>query len=374
VALAVVAAWLGFASSGAAAEPVSLTVEGAVEAIPGRSSSASDEAVAAAMVEAVVEVARRILRGAGPREDVELREALAPLAPSLVLGYRIEPGAGLRPLRGDPSRSEYAVRVNATVDAAQVRVELKRLGWLRDAGGRPSVLLRVRNVERRWAGGEDPRLEPLERAVREELRANGYPVVDPGALPGADPEARSALELARAAGAAVAVEISVRLKEAKATSRVPGVVAEVRTLALRAADGTELVRMRLDTPAYHSDPAEATMRALDAVRGPVARNLRVQLEQNWTALAEERAAVQLVLRGVTRFAQVEAVWTLLRETLGLKGAELRALSPAIAEFVLSDAPAPAVLESRLTRADLGPFRLEALSVAPDRLELMVREL
>ena len=115
------------------------------------------------------------------------------------------------------------------------------------------------------------------------------------------------------------------------------------------------------------------MRAIDALREPLSRNLRVQLEQNWIALAPDDHPIVLVLHGVTRFAQVSAVYGLLEGGTGIQGVELRTLGPGQAEFVLALAPSPGVLQARLLQAKLPGFRLAPLSVATHRIEVEIRE-
>lgn len=358
---------------GAAAEPVVVQVEGRAAADPEQPLAARDPAISDAIVEAALEVARQAIRSPLPDEEADrLRQELAPVAPELLLTYRLESGGEVRRSRDDPGGVEYVVRLRATVDAARVRRELSRLGHLAEAGSRPSLLLRVRNKRRAWSGGEDPRLGPLERAVREDLAAHGFIVLDAGVLPGPDPESRSALDLARSAGADVGVEIEADLRPTRAGSRLSGVIAEISVVARRAGDGFELARMRLDTPAYHSDPDEASMRALDASQEPLARNLRVQLERNWAALAGDRRPITLVLRGVGGFAQVKAVLGLLQQGAGVEGVELRSVGSGSAEFELRDSPAPAALQARLTQSELEGFQLESVLITADRLELRVR--
>jgi hypothetical protein len=218
------------------------------------------------------------------------------------------------------------------------------------------------------------RLEPLERSIRQDLRRHEFVVLDPGVLPGPDSEERSALELARTAGADVAVDVDVTLRRTSIGRRIVGVVAEVTARAIRVQDGFELAHVQLDTPAYHTDPDEAAMRALDAVQEPLAQNLRVQLERNWGVLASERGPLSLIVRGVTGFSQVIAVWDLLSSGREVEGVELRALAPGRAEFSLREAPSSGVLQARLARAELPGFRLEPLAIAADRLELAVRAL
>ena len=357
----------------AAVEPRTLTVEGRAEADGEGSGGARGRALKAAFLEVAVEVARGLIPMPLAEAEVELlREALAPVAPGLVLTYRIERAGRLQPMAEEPERMEYVVQVTTTLDAAELRRELDELAFLRSPTGRPSVILRVRGRGAPWTGAADVRLEPLDRALRGEFRTNDFIVVDPGVLPGTDPERRGLLELARAAGADVAIDVQVELRETAIGSRIVGVVAEVTALAIRVQDAFELARIRLDTPAYHTDPDEATMRALDSVKGPLARNLRVQLEENWRVLARERGPIRLILHGVTGFGQVTAVWDVLRAGRGVEGAELRALSPGRAEFILHDAPSAGVLQSRLAEADLPGFRLEPAAVAAGRLELMVR--
>ncbi len=358
-----------------AVEPVQVTVEGRVEASSEELAGARDRAVEAAIVEAVVGVARELVGRPLLEPDVELlREALAPRAPALILTYRIEPGGALRPVPGEPELFQYVVRVTAAVDAAQLRRELDRVAFLGGGGGQPSVLVLVRGGSGGRRGRPDVRLEPLERSIRQDLRRHEFVVLDPGVLPGPDPEERSALELARTAGADVAVDVDVTLRRTGIGRRIVGVVAEVTARAIRVQDGFELARVQLDTPAYHTDPDEATMRALDAVQEPLAQNLRVQLERNWGVLASERGPLSLIVRGVTGFSQVIAVWNLLSSGREVEGVELRALAPGRAEFSLREAPSSGVLQARLARAELPGFRLEPLAIAADRLELAVRAL
>jgi hypothetical protein len=358
-----------------AVEPVQITVEGRAEAKAAELAGARDQALQAAIVEAVVGVARDLVQRPLSEPDVELlRESLAPRAAALILTYRIEPGGALRPIPDEPELYQYVVRVTAAVDASALRRELDRVAFLGGSGGRPSVLVRVRGGSGGRGGRPDVRLEPLERAVRQDLRRHEFVVLDPGVLPGAAPEERTAVELARSAGADVAVDVDVGLRRTGIGRRIVGVVAQVTARAIRVQDGFELARVQMDTPAYHTDPDEAAMRALDAAQEPLARNLRVQLERNWGVLASERGPLSLVVRGVTGFSQVMAVWEFLSNGREVEGVQLRALGPGRAEFSLREAPSSGVLQSRLARAELPGFRLEPLAIAADRLELTVREL
>ena len=70
-----------------AVEPVQITVEGRVEAEATQLAGARDRAVEAAILEAVVGVARDLVQRPLSEPDVELlRESLAPRAPALILG------------------------------------------------------------------------------------------------------------------------------------------------------------------------------------------------------------------------------------------------------------------------------------------------
>ena len=100
----------------------------------------------------------------------------------------------------------------------------------------------------------------IENTLRNELESHGFIVMEPGVLPGTDPRTRTASELARAVGADVAVDVGVRLRRTSIRRNVVGIVAEVSAYAVRVRDGFELAEIRLDTPAYHLNPDEATMR------------------------------------------------------------------------------------------------------------------
>jgi hypothetical protein len=362
------------AAVGMAADPVTVTVEGRATAPTDDSGGARDEAIQAALQEAALEVAQSLLPVPLLEEQEDaLWEALGPVVSGVILTYRIEQGGELRPIEDAPDELEYVVVVTATVDAAQLRNDLRRLGYVHGAGDRPSVVVAVRSDSFGGPRRSDVRLEPLERTLREELLSNGFVVLEPGVLPGPDPESQSAAELARSVGADVAVEVGVRLRRTGLRTRIVGIVAEVSARAVRVRDGYELALVQLDTPAYHLDPDEATMRAVDAVREPLAQNLRVQLEQNWVALASDQRPIRLVLHGVTRFSQVSAVYGLLQGGTGIDGLELRTLGPGQAEFALAAAPSPGVLQARLVRAKLPGFRLDPLSVTVDQIEVAVRE-
>ena len=302
-----------------------------------------------------------------------LSAELAPVAGGVILTYRIESGGELREVPDSPDELVYVVSVTATVDARQLRTELQLIGYLRRGPARPSVVIAVRIDSFGEERASDVRLEPLENTLRNELESHGFIVMEPGVLPGTDPRSRTASELARAVGADVAVDVGVRLRRTRVQTHLVGIVAEVSAYAVRVRDGFELAEIRLDTPAYHLNPDEATMRAVDAVREPISRNLRVQLEQNWVALMPEDHPILLVLHGVTRFAQVSAVYGLLEGGAGIEGVELRTVGPGQAEFAISAAPSPGVLQSRLLRAKLPGFRLAPLSVAADRIEVAIRE-
>jgi hypothetical protein len=353
-----------------ALEPVTVTAEGVTRITSETEAEARTLAFDAALLDAVFQVAGGMLPpGTLEVEEERVRGALAPAAAGAILTYRVL-ASGPRASLEEPGGREFRVELSATVDAAQVRGALRSGGLLAAEGDRPSVLVVAQALE------EDPRLAGplagLEDYLKLQLAREGFVVVEPALHREGARAARSAIELARALGADVAVDAGARWRDRGAGERVVGGVMEVRLRATRAADGFQLATSRFDAPSYHSDPLEARARALDAMRDQVAQNLLLQLERNWQALASDRRRpVRLVLSSVSTLRQVDRVSEALRRRLGAQRVDLRRVSPRTAELEVHGRLSAGALQDRLTAMEFEGFRLEPVAVARERIELRV---
>jgi hypothetical protein len=354
----------------AAVEPVEVEVEGVAAIDPAKPAAARDAAFAAALVAAAVEVAHRTLTPEQLQGNEDrLREALAPAAPKLILGYKVQPGGGPRVSSIDPTQREYALRLRASVDRAQLRKRLADSGFTGAPHERPSVV-----VVARGAGGGAPRqpaLTALEDRVKRALTSADLVVVEPALRRGAGATPPPAVELARSVGADVAIDLEARWNPRQAGQRVVGGVLDVAVQALRARDATPVGLARFEAAAYHADTGEAQARAVDALAPQVAENLLLQLERNWQALSAEAPPTSLVLVDVGSLAQVDAVSSALRGRLGAERVELRALRPRAAELEVRGPLSPGALQDRLAALAFDGFRLEPVAVTRERVELRV---
>lgn len=370
------AVWLvfGVAAPAPGVEPVTVSVEGIVPIDEESRADARERALLDALTGAAVETALRLLDDEGTDEEA-LRELLGPRAEAFVLTYRIGPGSGPRISPEDPEQEEYRLELVATIDAARVRAALEEAALLGGERSKPSLLLLVREAD--TAQGDepgptaDPFLVPLEHYLKERLQEQGFAIVEPALhVPGRAPP-RDALGRARALGADVGIDVYVAWRERGIESRIVGGVSEVRVRAQRAADGAILASARFDAPAYHTDPAEARTRSLEALHPQVAENLILQLERNWEALAGRAVRLELVLVQVSTLAQVEAVLDALLTRLGSTEARLEALGPHRAQLALRGRLSPGLLQERLLALPFEGFHLEPVTIEPDRLELRV---
>lgn len=321
------------------------------------------------MVEAVLQVARTQLgRELGPEETEALRAALAPRAAEALVTYRIEPGAGPRPVAGDPSRSEYAVTVLATLDGSQVRKLLTAAGWLGPSPDRPSVVVVAQVVP-----GEseiDPSLPRLlTQALSQRLGEAGYIVLPPP--PSASPVSppRSALEVGKELGSDVALDADLRWIARTVGQSLVGGSLEVSVRARRTRDGSLLASSRFDAPAYHTRLSEAQRRALAALQNQVADNVVQQLRGNWTTLAGPVGPLEVRLADVAGLAQVEAVQRALLRSLGAKRASIERLAPGRAVLEVEGTLSPGALAERLAASSFPGFRLEKRGVLSKSVEL-----
>lgn len=362
-------AGVGLPAGALAAEPVAVRAEGVWPLAEGESELTRERAFEAAVLEAVVHVARMQLgRDLGPEELEALRTALAPRAADALVTYRIEPGAGPRPVAGDPGRSEYAVTVLATLDEGQVRKLLTRAGWLSLPPDQTSVV-----VVAHAAPGESELapslLRQLTEALEQRLDEAGYVVIPsmPGADAGGAP--RNALTIAQALGSDVVLDAQLRWVPRAIGQNLAGGSLQVSIRAQRTRDGSLLASSRFDAPAYHKRLPEAQRRALAALQSQVADNALQQLRDNWTILAGRAPPVDLRLADVTGLSQVEDIRRALLTSLGAKRASLERLAPRLAVLQVESTLSPGALAERLGASQFSGFRLEQRAVRATTVEL-----
>jgi hypothetical protein len=352
-----------------ALDPVTVEVEGVVKLNDANASTARDRAFQAALLEAVLEVVRRYVPAARLELDRELfREALAPGAAAAILTYRVHPDSGPRVSASDLVSREYAVGLTASVDAAQVRAQLQSLRLVADSRERPSVVLLVRPD--RTAPASDSALVGLEDSVKQRLAGEGFVIVEP-ALRRGGLDASSAVGFARALGADVGVDVSARWRERGVGGRVLGGTLALEVRALRVEDGFEVAIARFEAPAYHDDPAEAQVRAAEALQRQLADNLLLQLERNWEALADPGRPIRVVLSSVTSLWQAERVSDALRGPLRAESVAIAAIAPRVVELRVEAPLSPGALQDRLASLPFDGFRLEPVEVERNRVELRV---
>jgi hypothetical protein len=207
--------------------------------------------------------------------------------------------------------------------------------------------------------------------VKRSLTSADLVVVEPALRRGAGGTTPPAVELARAVGADVAIDLEARWSPRQAGPRVVGGVLDVAVQALRSRDATPVGLARFEAAAYHADPGEAQARAVDALAPQVAENLLLQLERNWQALSAGAPPTSLVLVDVGSLAQVDAVSSALRGRLGAERVELRVLRPRAAELEVRGPLSPGALQDRLAALAFDGFRLEPVAVTRERVELRV---
>ena len=341
-----------------ALEPVNVTSEGVVAAGPAGEAPPRDAAFQAALVSAVLEASRALI----PPERFELeterlRGELAPRAQGFVLTYRVGGALARRPSALDPQVQEWVLPVTARIDTNQLRAFLVRTGFIREAGERPSVVIRVRPVGALATAPPVGALSHLTQSVRAKLESQQFVVVDAGLRPGEETEPRSALELARGVGADVGLELDVDWRPNPAAAGSSGGVAEVRARALRSDDGSELAIARFEAAGYDPLRDEALARALLAVEPQLGENLGQQLERNWQAQTPSERPVALELEAVSSLVQVNAVQRALKGSLAASSAELRELRPGGATLEVVSSLSAGALQERLASLPFEGFAL-----------------
>jgi hypothetical protein len=355
-----------------ALEPITVTSEGVVAAGASSEAPPRDAAFSAALVAAVLEAARTLV----PAERFELeterlRAQLAPQAQSFVLTYRVGGALARRTSPLDPEIQEWVLPISARIDTVQLRAFLLRSGFVRDAGERPSLVIRVRSVGQLAAAPPIGALSHLARTLRAKLAEQQFVLVEADLRPGEANEPKSALELARGVGADVGLELDVDWRPNPQTVEVSGGVAEVRARALRADDGSELAITRFEAAGYDADRDEAITRALLALEPQLALNLGQQLERNWQAQTPGERPVELELEGITSLAQVSAVRRALLGALAAKSAEIRALEPDSATLQVVSSLSAGGLQERLASLHFDGFALTPVEAGAGRARLRV---
>ncbi len=353
-----------------ALEPMTVTTEGIVAASGPAEAPPRDAAFRAALVAAVFEVARMLVPPERFEQDAErLHAQLGPQAQSFVLTYRVDGALSRRSSALDPEIEEWVLPVTARIDAVQLRSFLVRSGFLREAGERPSLVIRVRAVGELAEATPIGALSQLGRNLRANLEQQEFVLVEAALRPDDGSEPRSALELARGVGADVGVELEVDWRPSPQSDGVVGGVAEVRARALRSVDGNELAIARFEAAGYHAERDEAIARALEALEPQLAANLGLQLQRNWQAHTPGERPVEIELEAVSGLGQVNAVQRALVGMLAARSAEIRSLQPGGATLrVVSSLSAGALLE-RLASLHFEGFALLPVEAGAGRARL-----
>jgi len=356
-----------------ALEPLTVTTEGVVAAASGTEAPPRDAAFQAALVAAVMQAARGLL----PPERFErvaerLRTELAPQAQGFVLTYRTGGPLTRRPSALDPGISEWVLPVTARIDTVQLRAFLVRTGFLREAGERPSLVVRVRATGDLSSAPPVGALSHLRDALRAKLKEQQFVLIEPALREGDESGPRSALELARGVGADVGVDLDVTWRPNPQTEGgISGGVAEVRARALRSDDGSELAIARFEAAGYDALREEAIAQALLAVEPQLALNLGQQLERNWQAQTPSERPVDLELESVSNLVQVSAVRRALLGPLAAKSAEIRELRAGGATLQVISALSAGALQERLANLHFDGFALAPVEAGAGRARLRV---
>jgi hypothetical protein len=354
-------------------EPVTVEVEGRVSAALGAPMPSRDALLGAALLEAVMEASRRMLApGVFEADQEKLRQALAPRARGLVVTFRSGP-AHQQVSGVEPGTMDYLQPVAATIDARRLRALLATSGWAPLEMTRPSLVLCVSPE-----GGLDPvqgdaPLEQLRRFVSRELESREFILIESGVRVGAPGCELGALELARALGADIGVELRVGWREQPGAGAPRSAVAEVSVSAQRTGDTSPLALGRFQGVGHHDSPTEALSAALDAVQVQVVDNLALQLTRNWQEIAASVGPIELSLVGVKGLGQVMSVRELLENRLAADQVDLLELGPGTALLRVAAGLSPGALQDRLASAQFDGFSLEPLGAAPGRVELRIRE-
>jgi hypothetical protein len=364
----------GAATHAQVVDPVEVEAVGIVPASQEIRVSPRDAAFRAALTEAVVEAARRIVSApVFAAAEPEIRASIEPRAASFVLNYR--PGALTTRASSDPNAGEAAeewvLPLVATVDARKLREFLRSAGWGAQDASRASLAVCVRpgeGFEERSASA----LAGLQRYTSEALAARDFVVVEPGLRAGGLSCDFGALELARALGADVAVDVSVSWRPGRSVSGVSGGVADVQVRASRAVDGAALAISRFQGAGHHIVTDEAIERALEAVRDQVVENVVLQLSRNWAEVARGTDSIELELIDVGSLLEVDAVRELLRARLAATQARVSALGPRSASLTVETRLSAGSLGDRLSSVRFDAFELEPVSIQPDRVTMRVR--
>jgi len=368
----VFAAALLAAEPASALEPITVTSEGVVAAGSATDPPPRDAAFRAALIAAVVEASRTLIPPERFSSEAErLRAQLEPQAQTFVLTYRVTGALRRRSSALDPGIQEWVLPVTARIDTPELRAYLVRAGFIRDAGERPSLVMRVRPVGELAAAPPVGALSHLGRTLRAKLEEQQFVLVEADLRPGEKREPKSALELARGVGADVGLELDVDWRPNPEAQVAAGGVAEVRARALRADDGSELAIARFEAAGYDAERDEAIARALAALEPQLAANLGLQLERNWQAQTPGERPVELELEAVSSLVQVDAVRRAILGTLAAKNAEVRTLEAGSATLRVVSSLSAGGLQERLASLHFDGFALTPVEAGAGRARLRV---
>ncbi len=360
------------ASHALALEPIIVTSEGVVAAGSASDPPPRDAAFRAALVAAVVEASRTLIPPERFGQEAErLHTLLEPQAQTFVLTYRVTSSLRKRVSPLDPEVQEWVLPISARVDTPALRKYLVRAGMIRDAGERPSLVMRVRPVGGLAATPPVGALTSLARTLRGKLEQQQFVLIEADLRPGETTEPRSALELARAVGADVGLELDVDWRPNPDAQVAAGGVAEVRARALRADDGSELAITRFEAAGYDAERDEAIAQALLALEAQLAANLGLQLERNWQAQTPGDRPVDLELEAVSSLAQVDAVRRAVLGTLAAKNADLQTLEAGSATLRVVSSLSAGGLQERLASLQFEGFALTPVEAGAGRARLRV---
>jgi hypothetical protein len=356
-------------------DSVTVEIEGRIQAGADAPAPSRDALMRAALLEAVVEVARRMLApSVFEANQAAIRAALEPRAQSFVLTFRSGPAHQ----QASPEQDdvlEYFQPVAATIDGRRVRELLAGAGWQALEATRPSIVLciaaepGVPPVE-----GAAAALESLRRFVAAELAGRQFVLIEPGVRAGAPECDLGALALARELGADAGVELRVAWREQRGGTGPRSAIADVSLSAVRTGDASELALGRFQGVGHHDAPDQALGRALEAVQLQVVDNLVLQLSRNWQEIAAADGPVELDLIDVRGLPQVLAVRDAIESRLGAEQVEIRELGPATASLRIAARLSPGALQDRLVAAAFEGFALEPVEATAGRVRVRVREL
>jgi hypothetical protein len=369
------------ASPPALAQEQRIEVEGMAAVINGDIGHARDRALDDAKRKAVEQVAGAQVSSESISQNFQLvEERIYSRASGFVKKYEIKSEFK----DGDT----YVVKIAATVDARAIADDMSQLFAVKP---RVIVMIAEQNVGGAgfsyWWGskGFSSEMDLMQTALIGQWQPKGFKFVDPGMLRGrlkvtkamqrADLDTDDALELSKSADADVAIVGKVVVTDAGpvmqgVNMRSFHAVGNLRVLNV---DTGEIIAVSDESAvAAHIDGNQGGRLAIKALAEKLGGNLQKEILKKWTAEAASSQTLEVVVRGITKPAQLRDLTALMTtEIRGIERVDVRKKSKDTAYLDVKIRGSSRDLAAQLEAKTLGDVGIDVEEMSKAKLTLVL---